>query len=217
MNETETLISDALHDLARQAAAPPPMADAAWRAGRRRRLFSMTTVSTAAAVGAAAVVLSFAVIGSPGHVGGSTPGAGQPAATRVALRTPIQFEQVASISHKPCPAGAERVPGPAPARCVHLTGTGMTINGAASAKVQQTPQGSYMVDIRLSPADSRVFEAMTQKLAGLRSPLNQFAIIADGRVLARPAVEAAFRVGLVQIEVATRALAEHLVRHLPSR
>ena len=221
MNESDAIIADALRDLAEQAAAPPRMADAAWLAGQRRRRLSVVATSAAAASGAIAiaVVLSLALAGGPGSPRHEADGSahGPSAAGRVSLRSPIQFEQVASIRDKPCSAGADRMPETNPAACVHLTGTGMTITDVKSARVQRSTAGGYELDIRLTSADSRVFAALTRELAGLRSPHNQFAIIADGRVLARPAVEAAFRVGLVQIEVATRALAEHLLRHLPSR
>ena len=221
MNESDALIADALRDLAEQAAAPPRMADAAWLAGQRRRRLSVVATSAAAASGAIAiaVVLSLALTGGPGsprhEAGGSAHGPS--AAGRVSLRSPIQFEQVASIRDKPCSAGADRMPETNPAACVHLTGTGMTITDVKSARVQRSTAGGYELDIRLTSADSRVFAALTRELAGLRSPHNQFAIIADGRVLAKPTVEMPMTAGLVLVEGFTsRAQAESVIR-VPSR
>jgi hypothetical protein len=218
VNETETVIAGALRDIADQAAAPPRMADAAWRAGRRRRLLGATATSAAATAGiitigavVVAAVFTTGAPGSPGHGGGFS-AAGQPTA-RGHLRTPIQLEQVASIGGKPCAAGADEMPQTAPVACVHLTGTGMTITSVESARVQRATAG-WAVDIRLTRADSRLFGAMTSEMVGLRSPHNQVAIIIGGHVLARPAVEAPITAGQVQLEFPARAQAESIVRGL---
>jgi hypothetical protein len=218
VNEPGELIADALREIADQAAAPRPMADAAWRAGHRRRHLSV--IATSAAVAAAAitiaVVVSLATAG-PGQPsahrhGGSSIAANSGSRALVRLHTPIQFEQVAWISDKRCAAGADQMPGTAPASCVHLTGTGMTITSVPSARVQRFVPGGYQLDLRLSPADSRVFAALTRELAGLHSPHNQFAVIADGRVLASPVVEAPITAGRVAISGFTsRAQAERIV------
>jgi preprotein translocase subunit SecD len=218
VNESGELIADALREIADQAVAPRPMADAAWRAGHRRRHLSV--IATSAAVAAAAITIAVAGslgttggLGRPGahrQGGGSTAaGSGSPAPVR--LHTPIQFEQVAWTSDKRCAAGAGQMPGPAPASCVHLTGTGMTITGVDSARVQRVA-GGYQLDVRLSPADSRVFAALTRELAGLRSPHNQFAVIADGRVLTLPMVESPITAGRAAISGFTsRAQAERII------
>jgi hypothetical protein len=218
VNESETLIADALRDIADQAAAPRPLAGPAWRAGRRRRLLGTAAASTAAAAAAItiAVAVSLATTGGPGSLNQGGALIEPSAAGHVGLRAPIQFEQVASTSDRPCAAGADKIPGPAPAACVHLTGTGMTITRIESAQVQRIPQGGYALDIRLTPADSRVFVALTRKLAGLHGPHNEFAVIAGGRVLALPKVEAPMTVGRVQINgFSGRAQAEHLLKGLP--
>ena len=224
MNEPGELIADALREIADQAAAPRPMADAAWRAGHRQQRLGV--IATSAAVAAAAITIAVAVslgtatgpgpastgpVSAPGHGGGSiSANAGTSAPVR--LHTPIQFEQVAWTSDKRCAAGAGEMPGTAPASCVHLTGTGMTITSVESARVQQAPAGGYQLTMRLSPADSRVFAALTRELAGLRSPRNQFAVIAGGRVLAMPVVEAPITLSRVAVEGFTsRAQAERIV------
>ena len=229
MNEPGELIADALREIADQAAAPRPMADAAWRAGHRQQRLGV--IATSAAVAAAAITIAVAVslgtaagpgpagpgpastgpVSAPGHGGGSiSANAGTSAPVR--LHTPIQFEQVAWTSDKRCAAGAGEMPGTAPDSCVHLTGTGMTITSVESARVQQAPAGGYQLTMRLSPADSRVFAALTRELAGLRSPRNQFAVIAGGRVLAMAVVEAPMTLGQVAVVGFTsRAQAERIV------
>ena len=224
MNEPGELIADALREIADQAAAPRPMTDAAWRAGHRQQRLGV--IATSAAVAAAAITIAVAVslgtatgpgpastgpVSAPGHGGGSiSANAGTSAPVR--LHTPIQFEQVAWTSDKRCAAGAGEMPGTAPDSCVHLTGTGMTITSVESARVQQAPAGGYQLTMRLSPADSRVFAALTRELAGLRSPRNQFAVIAGGRVLAMAVVEAPMTLGQVAVVGFTsRAQAERIV------
>ena len=218
MNEPGELIADALREIADQAAAPRPMADAAWRAGHRRRHLSV--IATSAVIAAAAITIAVAGLLSttagPGRPGAHRQGGGSIAAdpgssARVRLHTPIQFEQVAWISDKRCAAGADQMPGTAPASCFHLTGTGMTITSVASARVQRVP-GGYQLNLRLSPADSRVFAALTRELAALHSPHNQFAVIAGGRVLASPAVESPITAGRAAITGFTsRAQADRIV------
>jgi hypothetical protein len=215
VNEPGELIAYALREIADQAPAPRPMADAAWRAGHRRRHLSV--IATSAAVAAAAITITVAgSLAGPSrpaahrHGGGSI-AAGPGSRAPVRLHTPIQFEQVAWTSDKRCAAGAGQMPGTGPASCFHLTGTGMTITSVDSARVQRVA-GRYQLNLRLLPADSRVFAALTRKLAALRSPHNQFAIIAGGRVLASPAVESPITVGRVAIAGFTsRAQADRIV------
>jgi preprotein translocase subunit SecD len=93
----------------------------------------------------------------------------------------------------------------------------MTITSVDSAHVQRAAAGGYQLNLRLSPADSRVFAALTRELAGLHSPYNQFAVIADGRVLALPVVQSPITVGRVAVVGFTsRAQAERIVQG-PSR
>ena len=74
MNEPGELIADALREIADQAAAPRPMADAAWRAGHRRRHLSV--IATSAVIAAAAITIAVAGLLS------TTAGPGRPGAHR---------------------------------------------------------------------------------------------------------------------------------------
>lgn len=219
MNGTDQLIAEALREIADQAATPPRMAGAAWQAGRRRRL-NVVATSAAAVAGATAIAVMFplALTGSP-RAGGPGHGSGQGPATATApvrLRAPILFEQVASISHAHCAAGTDQVPGNPPAGCVHLTGTGMTVTGINSARVQRVKQHQYVVDLTLTRADSRLFAALSRNLAGQPRPHDEFAVISGGRALDLPQVEAPMTGSHLQIfGFTSRAQAEKLLRTVP--
>jgi hypothetical protein len=213
----EEMIADALREIAAQAGAPRPMADAAWRAGRRRRLAGLTAsaVAGAAVIVAAVLLLPLAAHGQPP----SRP-ASQPGPAPVSLRSPIQFRQVAAISNAPCPAGSGGLPGTpdsaAPA-CFYLTGTGMTVTAVQSAQVVPSGTGGYQLDIVLTRAQTGPFAALTRQVTGLPSPRDQVAIIIDGRVIADPVVQSAIPGGNAQITgFATRAQAESLLSSLRS-
>jgi hypothetical protein len=103
----EEMIADALREIAAEAGPPGPMAEAAWRAGRRRRLAALTASAvTAAAVLVAAVLLPLAAHGGPAHRQPPAPASQQGPAALIRLRSPIQFRQVAAMTHAPCPAGS---------------------------------------------------------------------------------------------------------------
>jgi hypothetical protein len=92
----------------------------------------------------------------------------------------------------------------------------MTITWVESARVQRVPHGGYALDLRLTPADSHLFAVMTGQLARLRFPHNEFAVIAGGRALALPRVEAPIKAGQVQIMgFSSRAQVEHLLKGRP--
>ena len=148
----EEMIADALREIAAQAGAPRPMADAAWRAGRRRRLAALTAsaVAGAAAIVAAVLLLPLAAHGQPP----SRPPSQQELAP-VSLRSPIQFRQVAAISNASCPAGSRGLPGSLPGStapaCFYLTGTGMTVTALQSAQVVPSGTGGYQLEHRPHP------------------------------------------------------------------
>jgi hypothetical protein len=217
MSGPEEMIADALREIAAQAGAPRPMADAAWRAGRRRRRLAALTASAAAgaAVIVAAVLLPLAAHGQLPSRPPSPPGPAAP----VSLRSPIQFRQVAAISDASCPAGSGGLPGSLPdsaaPACVYLTGTGMTVTAVQSAQVAPSGTGGYLLDIVLTPAQTGPFAALTRQVSGLPSPRDQLAVIIDGRVIADPAVQSAIPGGNAQISgFATRAQAESLLASL---
>jgi len=205
VSDTGELLGGALRDLAEQAVTVPPAADALWRAGqRRRRRNVMAIAATAPGAAAVAAVLAFTLGGgggTPSGHGGSVGGA-TGATGRLALSTPIQFEQVARVSMPPCTAHAKPVPRSAGAAstCIWFTGTGMAITRLESARVQRDPQGhQYQIDIRMTPADARRFAALTREVAGQPSPRNQLAIVTNGYVLSDPVVMSAITAGQAAI------------------
>jgi hypothetical protein len=213
------MIADALREIADQAAgAPRPMAEAAWRAGRRRRLAALTASAvTAAAVLAAAVLLPLAAHGRPAHRQPPPPASQQGPAAPVSLRSPIQFRQVAAMTHAPCPAGSGGLLDSAERACIYLTGTGLTVTTARSAVVVRAGTGQYVLYLTLAWAQTGPFAALTQQLTGVPSPRNQLAVIVDGRVITHPWIQGAITDGRLQIVFATRAQAERLLSSLRIR
>ena len=213
MSGPDSLIADALRGIADQAAAPRPMADAAWGAGRRRRRLGVmaTSAAIAAAAVAAAVLLSLAAAGGPLHRTGP---ALSPAAP-ISLTSPITVRQVATIGAAPCAAGSQGLPGsPAPG-CFYLTGTGMTLTTVESAVVIEPEPGQYGLTFSLTPADTGPFAALTRELAGLPSPRDQLAIIVGGQVIAHPVVLSQMPRDQIQIAGFTsRAQAENVLSGL---
>jgi preprotein translocase subunit SecD len=211
----QEMIADALREIAAQARAPRPMADAAWRAGRRRRLAALTASAVAGAAAiVAAVLLPLAAHGQPPSRPPSLQGP-----TPVSLRSPIQFRQVAAISNASCPAGSGGLPGTLPdsaaPACVYLTGTGMTVTVLQSAQVIPSGSGGYLLEIGFTRPETGPFAALTLRLSGLPSPRDQLAVIIHGRVIADPAVQSTITGGTAQIAgFATRAQAESLLSSL---
>jgi len=208
------LIASALRDLAEQAPTAPPAAGALWRAGQRRRRLSVMATSAAAAAVAVAVGLTVAV-----GVGSRASGPGRPETAALALSVPIRFVQVAGTSRPPCRAGADLMAGTrgTAASCIRFTGTGMTITRVESARTQRNPLGGYQLDLRLTRADAQRFAALTRQLAGLHSPRNRLAVVANGYVLATPTVLAAITIGQAVIPgLPTKPQAEFVLATLLS-
>jgi hypothetical protein len=214
------MIADALREIAAQAGAPRPMAEAAWRAGRRRRLAALTAsaVAGAAAIVAAVLLLPLAAHGGPGHGQPPLSQVSQPGpATPIHLRSPIQFRPVVSFSDASCPAGSGGWPASMPPGCVFLTGSGMTVTTVQSVRVIQLDTG-YALEVVLTPADTGKFAALTRQLTGQPSPRDQLATSIDGRVIAHPAIQGPITGGTAQIPgFATRAQAESLLSYLRNR
>jgi hypothetical protein len=206
VNAPEPLIADALREIATEAPAPRPMADAAWQAGRRRRWLELTAAVTAGA-GAIAVVivLILALVSNPAAPGSAPTLAGGP----VTPRMPIQFRQVAAISTHACKAGSPGLPGPAagPAgnpnapgsACYRFTHKELTVTGLESAAVVHQPGGGYLIDIRFTPGDAARFAALTRELAGKPTPRCQLAVIIGGHVISSPTVEQPITQGQAEI------------------
>jgi hypothetical protein len=215
VTEPGRLIADALRELAEQAAPPRQTAGAAWRAGRRRRVIAMAASAAGAAVAVAAVVLPLAVVSGPAH------SRHDQGAVPLTLASPIQFRQVASISHAPCPAHSGGLPGGTPPACFHLTGTAVTVTRVESARVSGTLNGScssagkrYALFFTLIPADRGPFAALTGNLVPLPAPRDHMAIIINGRVLADPTVQGQIQRAAEIACLPSRAVAEQLLQGL---
>ena len=219
MSGPQEMIADALREIAVQAGAPRPMAEAAWRAGRRRRLAALTLLAVAGAAAImAAVLLPLAAHSQPPPRPASPP---EPTAP-VSLRSPIQFRQVAAITSAPCPAGSGGVPGSllgsgAPA-CFHLTSAGMTVTTVRSAQVSRSETDGYVLELDLTPAQASRFAALTRQLSGLPGPRDELAVVIGGRVIDYPAVMGTITGGQAPIHgFATRAQAESLLSPPPNQ
>jgi hypothetical protein len=220
VNAPEPLIADALREIAAEAPAPRPMATAAWQAGRRRRWRGLAAAVTAGAGAIATVIaLTLAVTDSPARPAGGPPSV---ALAPVSLPTPIQFRQVASISRHACPPGSSGLPGPttAPAAspdppgaaCYKFTRIGMTVTELKSAAVIRSANGNWMVTFQLTRGDAARFAALTRQLVSPKSPRNQLAVIAGGRIIASLVVDMPVAGGQAEIPgFASRAQAEQLL------
>jgi hypothetical protein len=218
MTDPGKLIADALREIGEQATKPRLRIDTVWQAGRRRRMRARAASAIGAAgVAAAAVLLPLALTSGPAH-----PGSGPAAGSRspILLASPIQFRQVAAITHRPCQAGPQRVPGTSPTLCFHLTKTGMTVIGVESLQVMHFTNNrysasTYALKIRFLSADSRSFAALTRHLAGLPYPRRQVAVIVHGRVVFYATVQGPVTSGQTFLTAgATQAQAEHLLKEL---
>jgi preprotein translocase subunit SecD len=70
--------------------------------------------------------------------------------------------------------------------------SGKSITNATSALVTTSTgasTGEWGVDITFNSADGQKFEAIGNRLVGLASPRNQFAVVLDGQVITAPAVQ----------------------------
>jgi hypothetical protein len=212
MSGPNRLIADGLRELADQAAVPSNMAHAAWHAGRRRRLAARASVAAAAAAVVLAVLLPLAIAGGPAHPRQALPGV-SPAAP-INLRSPIQFQQVATITRAPCAARSTGLAASNPPACFHLTGARMTLTRVESARVGRAGPAQYSLSLVLTPADGNRFAALTGPLVGQPSPRDELATIIGGRVIAHPVVVGAIH-GQVQIGgLESRAQAEQLLHFL---
>jgi hypothetical protein len=188
VNGLEEAIASALQDLAEHAAAPRPMAAAAWRAGRRRRARTAAASAGCAVATVAAVALPFTVLGprQPEHRGSDvTP--------PLTLRMPIQFRQVAAITKAPCRPSSGGLTGGTPPACFHLTGGDVSITRVTSLKFAKSGPnecGKYVIVFSLTGREARSMFSFTGKLARQRAPRNQAAIIVGGLVVAHPVVQA---------------------------
>jgi len=204
MTGPDSLIADALRELAEQAAPPRLPAAAAWRSGRRRRRTAAALVPLATANGPA----------RPRHE----------AVVPITLASPIQFRQVARIGSAPCPANSGGLPAEIPPRCIYLTGAVVTIRKVESLHLASRSlggcmhTGGYMVYFVLVRANWAAVAALTGKLADLRgpgaSPRNQMAIIVAGRLVSHGPVQGQFSSSAQISCIPSRTQAEQLFQAL---
>ena len=207
MNEERELIARTLRGMAERARTPGISPDAIWRAGRRRRLRAITaSAATVSAVIAAGALVPLATPSPPGH--GTT---GVSAAAPFIAGSPVQFQEVAGVSLRPCAAHTHGLPGTGPDTCVRLTGRMMTVTRFESVRIAEIAPGQYGLDVRLTAADARKFAVLTGKVAGQPTPRCQLAVIIGGRVVAVPTVQAPISSGRFQIATQSRASAENLL------
>lgn len=88
-----------------------------------------------------------------------------------------------------------------PAFCVHADRAGgMTDVRVASAKAEKsTADGTWQVEVTLSPADRTRFAALTSSLAEAPAPRNGFAVIIDGKLWGNPFVSSSITGGRLDI------------------
>jgi preprotein translocase subunit SecD len=73
---------------------------------------------------------------------------------------------------------------------VELSGTGITDAQPALGTTQQgASTGQWVVDIKFNSTAGATFEAIGNRLIGLSSPRNEFAVVLDGQVITNPAVQ----------------------------
>ncbi|MGW0766848.1 SecDF P1 head subdomain-containing protein [Streptomyces sp. NPDC002676] len=204
----ETLLHDALHAHVRESGGDAAgahlvgLADGALRAARRRQRLARTGLG----VVAAAVVATAWVVVADGatpraHVvqpaGGGTGNTGKAA--------PVSLLPVTSSMEHACThdSGGYTVHATAtqPAFCVHADRVrGMTDVHVTSAKAEKsTIDGTWQVEVSLSPADRTRFAALTSSIAAAPAPRNEFAIVIDGKLWGRPYVTSSITGGRFEI------------------
>jgi hypothetical protein len=222
MTGSDELIADVLREIADEAGAPEPMADLAWRAGRRRRAAGLAAAAvTGAAVIIVAVTVPLAATGSAAHGQPPVPAAGQqsvPASGQqefpIALSTPVQFRQVASVSNAPCAAHSIGMADPTTHGCYYMTSTGMTVTAVRWAVVSALPSGAYGVNIGLVRDDASRFAALTREVYRLGYPHNELAVIAGGHVISASVVIEPIADGQALAIFNTRAQAEDFLQSM---
>jgi len=194
----EKLLHDALHAHVRESggdaagACLSGLADGALRVARRRQRLVRTGAAVATAVVVATVwvavadgVFPRAHVVQPGVVGG-TGNTGKAA--------PVSLLPVTSSTEKACTQGSGgytvHTTANQPTFCVRVDrATGMTDVRATSAKAEKsTADGTWQVEVTLSPADRTRFAALTGSIARAPAPRNSFAIVIDGKFWGRPSV-----------------------------
>lgn len=202
----ETLLHDALHAHVRESGGDPAgthlagLADGALRVARRRQRLARTGVAVAAVAVVATAWVAVADGATPrAHVVQPATGGGTGKAA------PVSLLPVTSSTEQACTHGSGgytvHATATQPALCVRADRTrGMTDVRVTSAKAEKsTVDGSWQVEVTLSPADRTRFAALTGSIAGTPIPRNQFAIVIDGKLWGRPSVTSSITGGRFEI------------------
>ncbi|WP_262063505.1 SecDF P1 head subdomain-containing protein [Streptomyces sp. STR69] len=205
----ETLLHDALHTHVQESgdstAGPylAGLADGALRVARRRQRLARAgaCVAAAAVVAVGAVAVADGTTTQHAHV--VQPAAGDTGNTAKAAL--LSILPVTSSTETACThgSGGYTVDASAthPAFCVKADRTkGMTGVRVASAKAgRSTLDGTWQVEVTLTPADRTRFAALTGSIASAPPPRNGFAIVIDGKLWGNPSVTASITGGRLEI------------------
>ncbi|MGW3103478.1 SecDF P1 head subdomain-containing protein [Streptomyces sp. NPDC001100] len=221
----ETLLHDTLHTHLRECDGDADghlvgLADGALRVARRRQRLTRAGVGVALAAAVATAWVAVADDDLPrAHVVQPAEGRGVTKAATISLLP------VTSATERACtPAGGgytvHRTETHS-AMCIHADPAGgMSDVRVSAAKAEKgTVDGSWRVEVTLTPADRTRFATLTGSLASAPAPRNQFAIVVDGKLWDAPSVAHSVTVGRVEIVGAydgdlTSAMAHDLAQRL---
>ncbi|MFI1762735.1 SecDF P1 head subdomain-containing protein [Streptomyces sp. NPDC020800] len=205
----ETLLHDALHAHVRESGGHAAgahlvgLADDALRVARRRQRLARAGIGVAAVAVAATAWVAVAHGATPGaHVVGPATGGGS---GNTAKAAPVSILPVISSTEHACTHGSggytQHGSATQPAFCVHADRSrGMTGVRVASAKAEKSAiDGTWEVEVTLSPADRTRFAALTGSIAAAPVPRNEFAIVIDGKLWGTPYVASAVTGGRFEI------------------
>lgn len=200
----DTLLHDALHAHVLESgddggAHLVGLADGALRVARRQRLARVGVgVATVAVVATAWMAVADGVISSAHVVRPAAGGDTGKAAT-------VSLLPVTSATEHECTDadGGYTVHATAtqPGLCVQADrARGMTDVRVASAKAEKNPlDGTWQVEVTLSPADRTRYASLTGSIASAPVPRNGFAIVIDGKLWGNPYVSASITGGRLEI------------------
>ncbi|NEB03847.1 hypothetical protein [Streptomyces sp. SID13726] len=202
----ETLLHDALHAHVRESGGDAAgarlagLADGALRVARRRQRLARTGVGVAAVAVVATAWVAFAGGTAPGAQE-VRPGMGGGAGKAV----PVSLLPVTSATERACAQGSGgytvKASANHPASCVHADRAGgmSDIRVASATAEKSTIDGTWQVEVTLSPTDRTRFAALTGSIAGAPAPRNSFAIVIDGKLWDMPSVTASLTGGRFEI------------------
>lgn len=207
MNDSiEHPLHDALHAHVRESGSDATgahlvgLADGALRVARRRQWLARAGVGVVAAAVVATAWVAVADSAAPrAHVVQPATGGG------TGKGTPVSLLPVTSSVERACTQGSDgytvHATATQPAFCVHTDrAKGMTDVRVTSAKAgKSTIDGTWQVEVTLSPADRTRFAALTGSIAAAPVPRNEFAIVIDGKLWGHPYVTSSITGGRFEI------------------